>query len=64
MEWLRLKWYQYELWTGLYMLDKWEKTLFSTCDARQGGGERRVLWMCRCRGCRCVSPRVAAACCR
>jgi hypothetical protein len=27
--WIRLKYYHYSLWTGLYMLDGWEKLLFS-----------------------------------
>ena len=28
--WIRLKYYHYSLWTGIYMLDKWERVLFST----------------------------------
>jgi hypothetical protein len=27
--WAAHKWYLYELWTGLYMLDPWEKAFFS-----------------------------------
>ncbi len=31
--WLRLKYYHYSLWSGIYMLEKWERALFSTCAA-------------------------------
>jgi hypothetical protein len=34
--WVRLKYYQYELTTALYMLEPWEKTLFSTRPCRCG----------------------------
>ena len=27
--WIRLKYYHYSLWTGIYMLDSWERALFS-----------------------------------
>eukprot|EP00591_Stephanopyxis_turris_P004580 CAMPEP_0195527786 /NCGR_PEP_ID=MMETSP0794_2-20130614/29701_1 /TAXON_ID=515487 /ORGANISM="Stephanopyxis turris, Strain CCMP 815" /LENGTH=82 /DNA_ID=CAMNT_0040658781 /DNA_START=83 /DNA_END=331 /DNA_ORIENTATION=+ len=28
--WIRLKYYHYSLWTGIYMLDKWERVLFNS----------------------------------
>ena len=31
LTWIKEKYYHYNLWTGLYMLDPWEKKLFSTC---------------------------------
>lgn len=27
--WIQTKYYHYNLWTGLYMLEPWEKALFS-----------------------------------
>lgn len=56
MSWLAHKWYLYELWTGLYMLDPWEKFFFSACPTsapRAGGGAvvrhpTRVSTLLRC----------------
>ncbi|KAI3632630.1 hypothetical protein MIR68_009736 [Amoeboaphelidium protococcarum] len=29
-KWLKTKYYQYELWTALYMLEPWEKAIFNS----------------------------------
>ena len=50
LTWIKEKYYHYNLWTGLYMLDPWEKTLFSTLAGRRRPVERLALWFCCCEG--------------
>ena len=48
MQWLGRKYYHYNLWTGLYMLDWWERLLYSKSAAyirKPGAAAGTVLEM-------------------
>lgn len=47
-QWIKEKYYHYNLWTGLYMLDAWEKTLFnSVVAAALGSSAYYMLSLCK-----------------
>jgi hypothetical protein len=38
-DWISLKYYHYNLWTGLYMLDWWERAIFNIAGAFRSASE-------------------------